>query len=203
MNKIAQGKEGKAAIEKYLEEQREKYKPEDLRMQFTSNHDENSWNGTEMERLGDARLAMAVLANTIEGMPLIYNGQETSMTKRLRFFEKDTIPWTTMDLTYFYTQLNKLHHEHPAMWAGKYGANVEVIPTGDSSDIFAFVRKSGKKEVWVFLNLSAKNASFSLKDARLKGVYTDWLSGKNQKTIKCKKRLELSMEPWDYKIFTK
>jgi len=54
MNKIAQGKEGKAAIIKYLEEQPNKYKPEDIRMQFTSNHDENSWNGTEMERLGDA-----------------------------------------------------------------------------------------------------------------------------------------------------
>jgi glycosidase len=172
-------------------------------MQFTSNHDENSWNGTEMERLGDARLAMAVLANTIEGMPLIYNGQETSMTKRLRFFEKDTIPWTTMDLTYFYTQLNKLHHEHPAMWAGKHGANVEIIPTGGNSDVFAFVRKSGKKEVWVFLNLSGKNTTISLKDSRLKGVYTDWLSEKNKKTVKFKKSIELSMDSWDYKIFTK
>jgi cyclomaltodextrinase len=202
MNKIAQGKEGKAAIIKYLEEQPNKYKPEDIRMQFTSNHDENSWNGTEMERLGDARLAMAVLANTIEGMPLIYNGQETSMTKRLRFFEKDTIPWTTMDLTHFYTELNKLHHEHPALWAGKYGATVEVIPTGDSSNVFAFVRKAGKKEVWVFLNLSETNTSFSLRDNRLRGVYTDWLSGTNKKTVKCKKRLKLSMEPWDYKILT-
>ena len=60
-------------------------------MNFTSNHDENSWNGTEMERMGDARFAMAVMASTIEGMPLVYNGQETSLDRRLAFFEKDEI----------------------------------------------------------------------------------------------------------------
>ena len=40
-------------------------------MTFTSDHDENSWNGTDRELYGDGADAMAVLAATLPGMPLI------------------------------------------------------------------------------------------------------------------------------------
>ena len=52
----------------------------DFRMRFTTNHDENSWNGTEFERLGDAASTFAALTFLIPGMPLIYSGQETGFT---------------------------------------------------------------------------------------------------------------------------
>jgi glycosidase len=110
MNKIAQGKENIDVLRAYLEKDKS-YPTSAYRMSFTSNHDENSWNGTEMERMGEARFAMAVMAATIEGMPLVYNGQETSLDRRLAFFEKDEIDWTKMDLVSFYDKLLHLHQK--------------------------------------------------------------------------------------------
>jgi glycosidase len=202
LNKIAQGKENADAIRKYLDEQKVKYKPSAYRMQFTSNHDENSWNGTEMERLGDARLAMAVLAHTIEGMPLIYNGMETSMTKRLRFFEKDTIPWTTMDLTYFYTKLNKLHRENPALWNGEYGSTAEILSSKDQKNVLVYARRKGKNEVIVLLNLSGQAQNVSATDARLKGKYYDlFAANKTKKPSICLKgSVNLDLPAWGYQV---
>ena len=48
-------------------------------MYFTSNHDENSWNGTVEERMGDAGEAMAICTYTIPGMGLTYSGQEAGL----------------------------------------------------------------------------------------------------------------------------
>ena len=51
----------------------------DYRMYFVTNHDENSWNGTVYERFGEAYPAFATLAFTIDGMPLVYSGQEAGL----------------------------------------------------------------------------------------------------------------------------
>ncbi|MEL7533898.1 MAG: alpha-amylase family glycosyl hydrolase, partial [Bacteroidota bacterium] len=64
-------------------------------MHFTSNHDENSWSGTEFQRMGAGHKAFAVLAATFDGMPLVYTGQESAMDKQLEFFVKDSIEWGT------------------------------------------------------------------------------------------------------------
>lgn len=64
-----------------------------LPMFFTSNHDENSWNGTEYERYGDKALPFAERTFQLGGVPLIYSGQELPLKKRLAFFDKDEIPW--------------------------------------------------------------------------------------------------------------
>ena len=57
-----------------------------LRAFFTSNHDENSHNGTEYERIGDAAIPFAVFCCLYDGLPLIYSGQEIPNKKRLRVF---------------------------------------------------------------------------------------------------------------------
>lgn len=75
---------------KNLLEQYSKIGDNSMRAWFTTNHDENSWNGTEYEKYGDFALALAVFSATWNGVPLLYSGQELPMkTKRLEFFEKD------------------------------------------------------------------------------------------------------------------
>ena len=64
-----------------------------IRAWFTSNHDENSWNGSEYEKYGDAAKALAVHSCTWQGIPLVYSGQELPNKKRLKFFDKDVIEW--------------------------------------------------------------------------------------------------------------
>ena len=47
-----------------------------LKLLFTSNHDENTYYGTEYEKYGAAAEAVAVFTCTWPGVPLIYSGQE-------------------------------------------------------------------------------------------------------------------------------
>ncbi len=93
-NQIAQGEATVEAWDEYMKKIDTTYQEDDYLMNFVTNHDENSWSGTVRERMGDAAEAMVALTYSIPGMPLIYSGQEYDMDKRLRFFEKDTIPKT-------------------------------------------------------------------------------------------------------------
>jgi glycosidase len=105
---------------------------------FTSNHDENSWAGTEFERMGDAAKLMAVLTFTLpNGQPLIYTGQEIGWNKRFEFFEKDPVPaWEKNEYFDFYKWLIDIRHSNPALAAGDKGGVFEVVSTDDSTLVF-------------------------------------------------------------------
>jgi glycosidase len=130
-------------------------------MRFTTNHDENSWQGSDAELYGPAFKAMAVLAATLPGMPLIYNGQESSLDKRLEFFKKDPIQWKDYRYAPFYAGLLALKHAHPALWNGQYGGAVQVLETGNDK-VFAFRRQSGKDQVGVVVNVSGDSQFYTL-----------------------------------------
>lgn len=198
MNKIAKGEEDVTHIVKYLEKGH--FKNEDYRMHFTSNHDENSWNGTEMERMGEARFALAVLSATIEGMPLVYNGQETSLDRRLAFFEKDSINWAKMDLVPFYTKILQLNRSNKALWNGTFGGKTEVLTDKSSKDLLVFTReKDGHKVLCVF-NLSATEKPLKITNTKIAGRYTDLFTGKK---AKLKNELIMNIEPWGYRVYVK
>ena len=91
MNDIAKGKKNVSAIDAYMDSIPKKWQADDYKLLFTSNHDENSWAGTEYERMGDAVETFAALTYTLPGIPLIYNGQEEDFNRRLKFFVKDSI----------------------------------------------------------------------------------------------------------------
>jgi glycosidase len=83
-------------------------------MNFIDSHDENAWNGTIEERLGDKWKPMAVMSYALPGAPMIYSGQEAGNNKRLKFFEKDDIDWNAPNAqSYFdfYKMLNNLKND--------------------------------------------------------------------------------------------
>jgi alpha-amylase len=94
MNAIAQGKKTVKDWDETTKNLVSKFAPDDILMNFTSSHDENSWNGSEYKRLGDAVETFAVLTYMIKGMPLIYDGQEYDFKNTLKFFTKDQITHT-------------------------------------------------------------------------------------------------------------
>lgn len=157
--KIGKGEGGAAALRDWLARQPAGYPAHAYRMRFTSNHDYNSWHGTDAELYGDAYQAFAVLTFTLPGMPLIYNGQEAALAKRLAFFEKDAIAWQGYALTGFYQQLIALKHRHPALAAGQYGAPVTLLES--TGDIVAFERRQCSDAVCVAVNLSATPQVFA------------------------------------------
>lgn len=128
-----------------------------FRLAFTSNHDENSWAGTEFERLGDAWKVMEVLNFTLpQTQPLIYTGQEIGLSRRLEFFEKDAITdWTANEYTEFYKYLIDLKHANPALDAGERGGKMKYIP-GLPENVLGFTRAVKGNKVTVLANLSAE-----------------------------------------------
>ena len=138
LNDIAQGHKNIPELLDYIERDAQNYPPEAFRLMFTSNHDENSWAGTEFERMGEAAEVMAVLTFTLpNGQPLIYTGQEMGWNHRFQFFEKDPIPaWEENDYTAFYQNLIRFRHDHPALRAGEKGGRFEVVSTEDSTLVF-------------------------------------------------------------------
>ena len=134
MNDIAQGKAGKAELLDIVNESLKDYPSDAYRLAFITNHDENSWNGTEFERMGDAWRACMILSCTLPGaQPLIYTGQELGNQKRFEFFEKDPLPaehWTNVqninDIYSFYVTLLRFYHGHPCVQAWSE-AEFEVV----------------------------------------------------------------------------
>jgi len=130
-------------------------------MTFTANHDTNSWHNHDAAHFGDAFPAMAVLAATLPGMPMIYSGQESGLNKKLSFFEKDTIDWQSFKFEKLYTTLLALKKKHPALHNGSVGAPVEIFEV-ENNNVLAFRRQKGINVVSVQVNLSAQNQSFNL-----------------------------------------
>ena len=196
MNKIAQGEASVSDIRAWRSEEAPKWEKGWL-MNFITNHDENSWNGTVEERMGEAADAMAVLSFTFEGMPLIYSGQEAAMDKRLKFFEKDLIEWGDIPKQEFYTKLLQLKTEHPALWNGTAGAPLVEMETNLPDDIFAFHRTQGDRTVMVVLNLSDSAQEVKLTVGEPAGSYEDLFSGTS---VDVPAQWTVSMEPWAYRV---
>ena len=135
LNDLAQGKADTDSLLRYIEWNTAGYGTSS-RLAFTSNHDENSWNGTEFERMGEAWKAMTVLCWTLPAtQPLIYTGQEVGYDHRFQFFEKDPMPeWNYNATTDFYAYLSALKHSHPALDSGNPG--FEVVSKDDSMLVF-------------------------------------------------------------------
>lgn len=150
-----------------------------MRAWFTTNHDENSWNGTEYEKYGDIAKPLAVFSTTWNGVPLLYSGQELPMkNKRLEFFEKDPIPWnSTYELAGFYKKLLTLKSTNPALRGGDNAATCEFVGTSADDKILAYLRKNGKDEVLVVLNLSKSPVSFSVTDEKVNGKFKELFTG--------------------------
>ena len=143
-----------------------------MRAWFTTNHDENSWNGTEYEKYGDITLPMAVFSATWNGVPLLYSGQELPNMKRLEFFEKDVIEWTKeLKMADFYKTLLSLKSSNPALRGGDSAVSTYFVNTSANDKIFAYLRKNGKDEVLVVLNLSKEPVKFTINDAHLSGSF--------------------------------
>ena len=173
-----------------------------LRVYFTSNHDENSWNGTEYEKYGDAAKAFAVFSCTWNGIPMIYSGQELPNNKRLQFFDKDEIEWKEKcELDEFYKTLLHLRKTNTALGAAA-DANIVThkIETNGPDKIFAFIRKNENDEVLVILNLSGEKIECEIYDLLLSGIFINVFS-KEKFDISNKQNIEL--QPWDYKVYEK
>ncbi|MHB1310722.1 MAG: alpha-amylase family glycosyl hydrolase [Gemmatimonadaceae bacterium] len=177
LNQISQGKQGTEALDAYLARQARTFPADAYRMYFTSNHDENSWNGTEFERMGANNQPSFVLAATlVNSLPLLYTGQEAGLAKRLRFFAKDTVDWAGPSYAAFYRSIFALKHAAPALRNGAAGGVEAKLATDGGSRIYAFTRTLGAGSVVVAVNFGAAPARVAYHALPMPGRYLDWFS---------------------------
>ena len=195
MNELYQGNKTKLDFYEYFSRTQNSPCPQ---MHFTSNHDENSWNGTVGERLGESKELFAVMSSVVGGMPLIYNGQETSLNKRLKFFEKDAIDWSKMDLVDFYSQIFELKKSNAALSLINR-SQIDFIPIDSSPNLLGFYRKYGNDIIICFFNLGNESGSFTLPEVwEFKGRYKELHTGKG---ICLKKNKSIEIPAWGYKVY--
>lgn len=165
-----------------------------LKAWFTTNHDENSWNGTEYEKYGELAAALAVFSCTWPGVPLLYSGQELPNHKRLQFFEKDVIDWQPeCALHTFYQTLLRIKKEHPALAAD---ASLDIIKADEEQRVLVFKRKAGEKEVLVLLNFSG-DERFVDTGAAVSGDFAD--SFTNEK-VDISTKDSYTLRPWSFSV---
>ncbi len=175
MNELAQGKVPVTAWDDYMVRVDSTYQEDDILMNFITNHDENSWNGTITERMGEAQDLMLAFNYVIPGMPLIYSGQEYGMDHRLKFFEKDSIPKTKGQVWENMKVLGAVKKNNQALHGGKNAASYERLMTANNDQVYAVRRAKNQDEVVFVANLS--NQSIVPAVQGLTGKYKDVFTG--------------------------
>jgi glycosidase len=171
-NGLAKGEKSIENLKEYIKNTySERYENDDILMNFVTNHDENSWNGTIKERMGERAEILTALSYMLPGMPLIYSGQEYDLSHRLKFFEKDSIPKLKGKSFALLKELGKLKNTNAALNGGKEKATFEVLDAGNN--MFALERSKNGKTILFIANLSKYSTKFSLSR---KGKYQDVLS---------------------------
>ncbi|RZJ95829.1 MAG: alpha-amlyase, partial [Brevundimonas sp.] len=197
MTKIAKGQADVNALFIYYSWNESSYPRDAMRMIYTSNHDQNAWEGTEYERYGPAREAAAVLSVVGEGIPMIYNGQEAGNARRLQFFEKDPIVWKDDEQGELFKRLFALKHAHPALWNGAWGGRMYSVVNSAPGKVLSFFRRVEGDTVFAALNLSAEPQTATFVGAHHHGSYRDAFSGEAV-TVDGATRFE--MAPWSWRM---
>ena len=183
---------------------RERYPNSAMKMMFTSNHDENSWSGSEFDRFGAAREVMTALTFVWEAaMPLLYTGQEVGYNHSFEFFERDYIPaeeYKECEDTELYRKLIALKHSQPALQAGERGGRTIEIENNAKDCLMTFVRELGDSRVVTIMNLSPYTIHADYNNGIYAGEYTNAITGEK---VLLPVHLEQDIEPWGYTLLYK
>jgi glycosidase len=199
MQRLVKDGTGAGAMRGYYAGQSETWPHAAMRMVYTENHDQNSWDGVASEIYGPAYEAAMALSFTGPGLPLIYNGQEADNDRMLKFFERDPIVWREGKHAALIAKLIALKTDNPALHNGRFGATLVEVPTDATADVFAFTRGQAGERVFAVFNLSPRPKQVTFEHARHHGRYADALSGEAMAFAGGE---TLALAPWGYRIFT-
>jgi glycosidase len=197
MKAVAAGKAPATAIDSAVATLDKTFPANALKLYFTSNHDENSWNKADYGTMpGAIHAPFAVLTQTIgRSIPCIYSGQEEPVLDSISFFYKDAITFGKYARAPFYTTLLHLRDSTPALAAD--APFVKLTSTNDAA-IYAFERDKNGKSVIVLLNLSGKPVTFSI-NGNVEGSFKNVFSGGNE-TLK--KNQQYQLAAWGYVVYS-
>ena len=201
---IAKGARRVWDLRNAIHAERQRYPREAMRMSFTSNHDENSWSGSEQSRFGASLEVMTALTFLMPStMPLIYTGQEVGYDHSFEFFERDAIPaglYRENRTTELYRRLIALKHKERALDAGERGGDMIEIDNNAKDCMITLVREVDGSRVVAILNLSPYTIHADFNTGIYAGTYRDALSGER---VVLAEHVERDIAPWHYQILVR
>jgi hypothetical protein len=171
-----------------------------MRMMYITNHDVNAWEGTEAEMFGPGLEAVTVLSVVSAGIPLLHNGQEAGLDRRLAFFEKDPIAWQAHPRGDLYRRLFALKKANPALWNGQWGARMVDVPNSAPEHVLSFVRQNEGGKVFAAFNFSGKPQAVKLTGTLQHGSYVDFATGK---TAELRAESSVELPAWGWLVYTR
>jgi glycosidase len=196
MKKVAKGERNANALDSVRNYVDTAFPANALKMFFTSNHDENSWNKADYGTMpGAIHAPFAVFTQTMpHDIPLIYSGQEEPVLDSISFFYKDPIHFKDYGRAKFYETLLELRKNNAALAAN---AAFKKINVGNDKAIYAYTREANGKKVMVILNFSSQRQKIKLIGDGLPGNAFNVFAGTNE-TLTNK---EWEMQPWGYVVY--
>jgi len=164
-----------------------------LRLRYSTNHDQAS-EASPLECYGgeDGAMSAFVLATMLEGVPLIYSSQEVAFPKKLDFFSYLPIDFAS----------NADFSQEIAAVTGAYKQTAEArggtLKTYSTGDVATFGRKNGEKSMLVMVNTSAQKV-----DVKVPMDYAGLAMTDVIKNTSVKLRSTMTLQPYEYHVFTK
>lgn len=203
------------ALDAWLLKTAHDYPPGSILMNHLDNHDLNpdanpwvwsngSWvknkvaGNTVLARYGDGYRAFSVLTATLPGKPMVYNSQEEFTPGNPALAPvPDTPEKLRAAPNYdFYRRLLNAYKDHLALSEGEF----IKLPSGHDDALYAFLRRRGRDQVLVLLNLSDRPQQMALPTVPLSGRYHDIFTGSTQAFPSAS---SLPLAPWDYRVYVK
>ncbi len=141
---------------------------------------------------GPSYKAFTALTFLLDGIPLIYNGQEAQI---MGAFEDNTpLTWEIdEEINRLYLGLLQLKDYNRALWNGKYGGPLEVI--ADSETVFAMERELDGQTVVLIVNCTPQPAQITFKKSVR--IVSDLFTGQD---LNINEGSALSLQPWEFRI---
>lgn len=201
LHQVAAGeKSAKNLGEEYIAEHVSIFPKEGIRLNFIDNHDKNSWEGDQFTNFGDALKPAIVFSVLMDGMPLLYSGQEAGLERSLAFFEKDPIVWKDHEIGALYAVLFELKHQNQALWNGKSGGEMIRLINDRLVEVLSFSREKNGDKVLGVINFSGATVSVNVDTSIDAGIYQNLLTGEDY-TIS--EKLALELVPWEYLVLSR
>jgi alpha-amylase len=197
LKKIAASEKDALSIDSVLMRQDSSFPGGAIKMYFTSNHDENSWNRADYGTMpGVKHAAFAVFTQTMRNsIPLIYSGQEEPVMDSISFFYKDPIVFDKYKRADFYKTLLLLRASTPALATD---ASFKKVHAGDDKSLYAYVREKGGHKIAVILNLCDRAKTVTINDSTLTGNPQNVFTGIKEPLTA---GYSFRIAPWGYVVY--
>jgi len=145
------------------------------KLRFTTNHDEsNSSTPIQLFNGRQGALAASVIAINLQGVPLLYCGQEVGVANPLTYSTQKPIDWMqNPEMKSIYTQLLSVYSSSNALRKG----SLEIYT---HNDIAAFGKKYLNENILVLVNTRNKAVSFPVPAALVNTVWTNLMDNQSQ-----------------------